>query len=309
MLKPPKLNASATLGIVCPSYYLDNKIYQHTAQYFTQNGFKIIEGKTLNLRNNLYAGTPEERAKDIMDLFQNPEVDAIVCARGGYGANRVVPLLDYDIIKNNPKIFIGYSDVTALLLSITQKTGLVTFHGPMLTSYKDGLVEYNFKHFVDVLCGKQPHVIKSPLDHEIKVLKHGKATSALWGGNLCLLINRLGTNSQLNPDNCILFIEDTCEQLYRLDRMLYHLKDAGALDNIKGLIIGEMTDLKDTDPPFGYSIDEIVLDVCKGLDIPIITNFPCGHGKYQATLPISIPVELKTIEDESTVTILQSPVL
>ncbi len=309
MLKPPKLNAGATLGIVCPSYYIDKKIYQRTAQYFTQNGFRIIEGRTLNLRNNLYAGTPEERASDVIDFFRNPEVDAIVCARGGYGANRVVPLLDYNVIKNSPKIFIGFSDITALLLSITQKTGLVTFHGPMLTSYKNGFVEYNFKHFVDILCGKQLQVIKSQSDQEIKVLKHGKATGALWGGNLCLLINRLGTSGQLKTDGCILFIEDTGEHFYRLDRMLYHLKEAGTFDNIEGLVIGEMTDLKDTDPPFGYSIDEIVLDVCEGLDIPIITNFPCGHGKYQATLPISMPVELKTDNDEPMVTVLQSPVL
>lgn len=308
MLKPPKLKPGAILGIVCPSYHIDSDIYQKTSQYFIQNGFEIVEGETINLQQNLYAGTPEERAKDIMDMFQNTDIDAIICARGGYGANRVLPLLNYDIIKNNPKVFIGFSDITALLLSITQQTGLVTFHGPMFTSFQDGLIEYSYNQFITVLSGKSPIAIEIPQDHKVRVLKNGKAIGKLWGGNVCLIVNRIGTDGQLVTDDCILFLEDTEEQLYRLDRMFFQLKETGLLARIKGLIVGEITRLKDTDPPFGYSIDEIILDICSGLDIPIISNFPCGHGGYQATLPISISAELNTDSDDACLKLIESPV-
>ena len=141
-------------------------------------------------------------------MFANSDIDAIFCARGGYGANRVLPLLDYNLIKENPKIFIGYSDITALLTSITQKTSMVTFHGPMLTTYKDSWVEYNYSLMQRVLSGEKFIKIYSPDGLETKILKHGIAHGPLWGGNMCLLINRLGTNESLNTDGVILFLED-----------------------------------------------------------------------------------------------------
>lgn len=309
MIKPPKLNHDATIGIVSSSYHIDNDIYRRTSQIFKDRGFNIIEGKSVRLKDNLFSGTPKQRAKDIMDMFRNPEIDAIICTRGGYGANRVLPLLDFEIIKQNPKIFIGYSDITAYLTSITQKTGLVTFHGPMLISYKDGIVDYCYNHFIKCLSGDFPLIIKIPSDMQPRVLKKGKANGPLWGGNLCLLSNRLGTPDNLNTKGTILFIEDVNEQYYRFDRMMVHLQKAGMFTNIRGLIVGELVDMQDTDPPFGKTSDEIIMDVCGDLDIPIMTNFPCGHGKYQATLPISINVELDTLTEKPILTILESPVL
>ena len=144
MIKPPLLKAGATIGIVAPSYHLDRKIYECTINIFTERGFKIVKGESIDLVENLYSGSAATRAQDLMEMFKNPNIDAILCTRGGYGANRVLPLLDYDVIKANPKIFIGYSDITALLTSITQRTGLVTFHGPMLVTYKNGFIKYNY---------------------------------------------------------------------------------------------------------------------------------------------------------------------
>jgi muramoyltetrapeptide carboxypeptidase len=308
MIKPPKLKPGATIGIVSPSYHINEDVYKQTVQIFIERGFNIIEGKSVRLANNLFSGTPAQRAQDIMDMFTNSTVDAIVCARGGYGANRVVPLLDYDIIQQNPKIFMGYSDITAYLASITQKTGLVTFQGPMLVTYKNGFIEYNFSYFLKTLTGDSPITILPPKDLRPRILKNGKAKGPLWGGNLCLLVNRLGTPGQLNSEGTILFIEDIGEQHYRFDRMMVHMQDAGMFDNINGLIIGELVDMEDTDPSFGKSTDEIVMDICGDMDIPIITNFPCGHGKYQVTLPISIPVELNANLESPTLTILESPV-
>jgi muramoyltetrapeptide carboxypeptidase len=241
-------------------------------------------------------------------MFANSDIDAIICARGGYGANRVLPLLDYDLINSNPKIFMGYSDITAYLTSISQKTGLVTFHGPMLSSFKKGLVDFNFDLMEKTLFGYESVTLHPPSELESRILKPGKAEGPLWGGNMCLLINRLGTEDQLDTEGAILFIEDINEYLYAFDRMMVHMKKAGMFDNIKGLIIGELLEMKNDAEPFGKSTDEIVLDVCGDLDIPIISNFPCGHGTFQATLPISIEVELSAITASPTVTLLESPV-
>lgn len=308
MIKPPKLKPKATIGIVNPSYWLAEEKYEQTANIFTDRGFTIVRGKSTFLKEDLYGGTPIDRAEDIMDMFQNPDIDAIICARGGYGANRVLHLLDYETIKANPKIFMGYSDITAFNTSITQKTRLVTFHGPMLVTFNDGFVSYDYSHMIETLSGNAPHVITPPNDLPLRVLKPGKASGPLWGGNLCLLLNRLGTPDELNTDGTILFIEDIGEKLYRFDRMMFQMKMAGAFDNIIGLIIGELVAMEDSDPPFGKTSDEIVMDICGDMGFPIVTNFPCGHGKYQATMPISIPAELNTNGGSPTLTILESPV-
>jgi muramoyltetrapeptide carboxypeptidase len=178
----------------------------------------------------------------------------------------------------------------------------------MLTSFKKRMVNYNFDLMENILVGSESVTIQSPSELPACILKSGKAKGLLWGGNMCLLVNRLGTLDQLNTDGAILFIEDIDEYLYAFDRMLVHMKKAGMFENIKGLIIGELVDMKDYDDPFGKSTNEIVMDVCGDLDIPIISNFPCGHGIYQATLPISIPVQLDANSDSPSLTFLESPV-
>ena len=308
MIKPPALKSNATIGILSPSSWMNESDLKLAITVFEEKGYHLVLGKSVFLKNHTFAGTPEQRANDINNMFANPDIGAIICTRGGYGANRVLPLLNYDLIKANPKIFMGYSDVTAFLTSITQKTGLVTFHGPMLSSFKKGMVDYNFDLIEKTLFGYESITIQSPRELQCRVLKSGKAEGPLWGGNMCLLINRLGTPDQLNTDGTILFIEDIGEYLYAIDRMMVHMKKAGMFDNIKGLIIGELVDMKDYDEPFGKSTDEIVMDVCGDLEIPIISNFPCGHGVYHAIMPISIPVRLDSDSQSPTLTILESPV-
>jgi len=309
MIKPSALKPNATIGILSPSSWLNETDLKTAVSIFESKGYKLVLGESIFFKEFTYAGTPEERADDINNMFANPDIDAIICARGGYGANRVLPLLDYDLIQANPKIFMGFSDITAFLISITQKTGLVTFHGPMLTNFKKGMVNYNFDLMENILSGSESKAIQSPSELPINILKSGKTIGPLWGGNMCLLINRLGTPDQLDTDGGILFIEDIDEYLYAFDRMLVHMKKAGMFENIKGLIIGELVDMKDYDNPFGKSTDEIVMNVCDDLDIPIISNFPCGHGIYQATLPISIPVQLDAESELPLLTLLESPVI
>ena len=308
MIKPLRLKPGGTIGIVNPSYWLKEEFLIKTVKIMEARGYKIQLGKSAKLKDNLYAGTPEERAEDLMNMFMNPEIDAIVCARGGYGANRVEPLLDYDVIKANPKIFMGYSDITAYCTSITQKTGLVTFQGPMLVTHKDEELEYNFINFEKGVVQAAPYLIEPPNDFPARILKTGTAEGPLWGGNISLLVNRLATPGQLDTDGVILFLEDIDEYLYSFDRTMYHLRQTGMFDKINGLIIGEMYEMKDTETPFGKTVDEIVIDVCGDLDIPIISNFACGHGRYQATMPISIPSRLQADGAIPTLEILESPV-
>ena len=308
MIKPKCLQKNSTIGIISPSYWLDKKVLLSTSKYFTDLGYQLEFGRSNNLKWGPFAGKPQERADDIHRMFENSNIDAIVCARGGYGANRVLPLLDYEIIKGNPKIFIGYSDITAFLTSITQKTEIVTFHGPMLTTYRDSWVEYNYSLTQRVLSGEKYIKIYSPEGLETKILKHGDATGPLWGGNMCLLLNRLGTQEKLDTKEKILFLEDIDEYLYSFERMLVQMREAGMFDKIKGLIFGELKDMKDQEVRFERTTDQIILDICGDLDIPILSNFPCGHGKFQATLPISIDAEITTKSKEMPVTLIDNAV-
>ncbi len=307
MIKAKKLKPRSTIGIISPSYWIDENILKKTSKIFSDKNYKLVYGKSIYAKDGPFAGSPKIRADDIHSMFTDPSIDAIICARGGYGANKVIPLLDYELIKKHPKIFLGYSDITSYLISITQRSELVTFHGPMLSSYKDGFVEYNFNQMINILSGKRDAQIIAPKTMEPHILKAGNAVGPLWGGNLTLMINRLGTNDAYDTTNAILFLEDLNEYYYSFERMLIHMQKAGMLDNISGLIIGELINIKDEDISFSKSTDEIVMDICGEMDFPIVTNFPCGHGSYQATLPISLPVELQA-ERTISIKLLESAV-
>jgi len=307
-IKPRKLNAGARIGVVNPAYWLEAERLQRAVEVFKESGYEMVLGKSTGLKEHQCAGSPAERAEDIMAMFEDPSIEAIICARGGYGGNRVLPLLDYDIIHANPKIFIGYSDITGLLTSIAQKSGLITFHGPMLTTYGKQTLQYNLDTFQQVLSGQENIRVLSAPRCQALCLAPGIAKGPLWGGNLTLVIERLGTADQLETAGSILLLEDIDEKLYAFERMMLHLKSSGSLDQIKGLVIGEMLEMGDSKTPFGKTTDEIILDVCADLDIPIISNFPCGHGDYQATLPISHEVEIHADENNPHILIPVSPV-
>ena len=155
MLRPKSLKKGHRIGVVSPSYWLEKKGLRNAVMVFQKKGYEVQLGDSVYLKDGPFAGTPQQRANDINQMFSDPNIDAIFCARGGYGANRVLPLLDYDLIQSKPKIIMGYSDITAFLTSITQKTGLVTFHGPMLSTFKNTLVPYNLDTLVNVLSGKE----------------------------------------------------------------------------------------------------------------------------------------------------------
>ena len=306
--KPKRLSPGARIGIVNPAYWLEPERQKRAVSVFENLGYELVLGKSTTLRQDIYAGAPEDRAADISAMFADASIDAIVCARGGYGGNRVWPLLDYEAIRANPKIFVGFSDTTGMLTSIAQRTGLVTFHGPMLTTYGKQTIDYNLETFQNILSGQSNVEIRAPEACRARTLKPGQARGPLWGGNLTLVNTRLGTPEQIDTKGAILFLEDVGEDLYKFDRMMVHLRESGSLDHIRGLIVGEMLEMSDTEVPFGKNTDEIVMDVCGDLDIPIVSNFPCGHGDYQATLPVSHEIELNALDDDPCIRIPDSPV-
>jgi len=308
-LRPRRLEPGARIGIVSPAYWIEPERLKRAVGVFEGLGYELVLGKTTRLKENKFAGSPAERAADIMAMFRDPSIDAIICARGGYGGNRVLPLLDYDAIRANAKIFVGFSDITGFLSSISARSGLVTFHGPMLTTYGRETVDYNLDTFHRVLSGESDVKISSAPECASRVLRPGTASGPLWGGNLSLVEERLATAGQIDTRGAILFLEEIDERLHAFDRMMFHLKESGSLDEIGGLVLGEMLEMSDTAESFGKDTDEIVLDVCGGLDIPIIANFPCGHGACQATLPVSHEVELHAEGDTPFIMVPEPPVV
>ncbi len=308
-IRPPRLRAGARLGIVSPAYWPEPERLARAVGVFTDLGYEAVPADNVGQRQDKYAGPPQARADDLMAMFVNPSIDAIVCARGGYGINRVLPLLDYDVIAAHPKILVGFSDITGLLTTVAQQCGVVTFHGPMLTTFGRETLPFNIDTLLAVLSGADEIDIRSTADCPARCLAPGVASGPLWGGNLSLLIERLGTPGQVRADGAILFLEDIDEKLHAFDRMLLQLRATGCLDGIRGLVVGEMLEMHDAgDGAFGKDTDAIVMDVFGDLGIPIISHFPCGHGTCQATLPISHTVELHADPDDPRIRIPQSPV-
>jgi len=259
----------------------------------TDAGYMVKFGSACHLQENQYAGSTEERIRELEELFADTEIDAIICARGGYGSIRVTDGLDYSIIRNNPKIFVGFSDITALHCAIQKECGFITFHGPMLWNFEKSADPFTLNNLLSVISGDNPSKLEFPNDLKPTVLREGSATGQLFGGNLTLLSKMIGTRWDFDTEGTILFVEDVDEKFYRIDRDLLHLKRAGKFDRIAGIFVGQMTNIEDEEIPFGKSIDEIVMDVCGDGDYPIVSNFPCGHGSHLATLPLGIPTLLE----------------
>ena len=287
---------------------MDEQALRRASAVFEQIGFQVRISPQNFLRQNKFAVGAQEQARAIEEMFADSQIRAIVCARGGYGALRIVDLLDYELIARNPKIFMGYSDITALLVSISQMTGLVTFHGPMLYSFIGKADPFTLKYLHHSLSNPAPYQVEFKRTSKVKALRSGTAEGELFGGNLSILVNLIGTPNDFDTRGKILFIEDVDEYLYTLDRMLLHLKRSGKFDEIAGLIVGEMVDMKDNEVPFGKGVEEIVMDILGDTHFPVIMNFPCGHGKEQLTLPISVKARLKCRGNGSRLSLLESPV-
>jgi muramoyltetrapeptide carboxypeptidase len=248
-------------------------------------GFKVLPAPHLYERKEYLAGDDQDRLEDFHSAFRNREVNAIFCARGGYGALRLLSGIRFALIRRNPKILVGYSDITSLLLSIYKKTGLVTFHGPTVREYSKNQGR-NLESLVDVLSSDQPCGFTLT---DAVVLREGRAEGRLIGGNLSLICHLAGTRHMPDPRGAILFLEDRGEPAYRIDRMLTHLKLCGFFKRLSGLVAGQFDDCGEH-----FRINELLLDAAAGLNIPVVTGFPIGHGDRNLTLPLGLPAVLDT---------------
>lgn len=291
---PEHLKPGDTIGIIAPANY-SNDSSKYEIDYLIEKGFNIVYGKSFGNSWYGFGATDDVRADDINKMFSNKDIKAIFAIRGGYGTIRIVDKLDYENIKKNPKIFMGYSDITTLLLAINEKTGLVTYHGPMTVNFKDIPIETE-NSFVDTI---QNNKRINLLDYEksYSIMKQGTAEGEIIGGNLSLIVASLGTKYEINTDNKILFLEETNEATYRIDRMLQQLKLARKLDKVKGVILGDFKNAKRAEKD-DMSLDDVFWETFKNMNIPIIKNFKSGHVRPFITVPIGVIGKINTFKDE-----------
>jgi len=300
-IKPPRLNHGDTIGIVAPaSAPIDAKAIDRSVKVLQRLGFKVKLGKHLRKKQGFLAGSDEERLGDLMSMFRDPEVKAILCARGGYGTARLLPLLDYKLIRTNPKIFVCYSDITSLHCGFQKKANFVTFHGPMLHSDlgKKDIPDFTLHGFLNALT--RPYaagsICKDYHGRTISVLRRGKACGRLLGGNISLLCTTLGTPYQPSFKQKILFLEDLDEAPYRFDRMLTHLLNAGVLQQVAGVAIGINKNCLDPQAvktkEYRQTVEDVLKERLAGLKVPIVAGLPFGHVPLNATLPVGARAEL-----------------
>jgi muramoyltetrapeptide carboxypeptidase len=288
MIKPNKLNKGATLGIIAPSgpVYDKNRITKGI-EILKSLGFKVVISNNCYLKHGYLAGEDSIRAADINRSFENKYLDGIICLRGGYGALRILDLIDYNIINKNPKAFIGYSDITALHSAIHKNCNLVTFHGPMVASDIADDDFWSNEALINSISG-------NIYSYNIKLnpIKGGNVKGELVGGNLSVICSLIGSNFLEDYENKLLFIEDIGEEPYRIDRMLQQLKLSGIINKLKGVILGQFTNCQARDEENSLSLDYVINDFFAKMAIPVYCNLQAGHENKKITLPLGIEVEI-----------------
>jgi muramoyltetrapeptide carboxypeptidase len=280
-------------------------------------GFKTYYTDNILERYGYLAGTDNNRIEDINHMFGNKDVAGIVCARGGWGCNRILPGIDYDQIRANPKVLVGYSDITSLLYGIYSQTGLITFHGPVgISTFNDFSVDYLEDMVMKdskglQLLSAEENLDKDKDEYNIFTISNGKAEGELIGGNLSIAASLLGTPYDVDYNGKILYLEDIGEEPYRIDRMLTELLLAGKLNQVNGIILGVFVDceVKKKKPSFDESLTlkEVLIDRLANLDVPVIYGLSFGHISSKFTLPFGSRAEMDT--DKQTITMLESSVI
>ncbi|HWR45303.1 LD-carboxypeptidase [Sporomusa sp.] len=296
-IKPRPLRSGDTIGVVAPASQGDPELAAAGIRWLEEQGFRVQPGLSTNQSLGYLSGPDAVRAADINAMFAAPDIDGIVCLRGGYGTMRLLELLDYEIIRTHPKVFVGYSDITALHVSIGQRTGLVTFHGPMVASDmgKD-MPAYTWDYFSRAVTGSEPlgPVINPPLAPPPEWIVPGAAQGYLTGGNLSLIVATLGTPYEIDTCGKILFLEEVGEAPYRIDRMLTQLLLAGKLQAAAGIVFDVCADCAIEAKPPSFSVAEVLQDRLGGLQKPVLCNLFFGHTADKATLPLGVMATLDT---------------
>jgi len=312
LIFPRALQRGDTVGLITPSSYVSDPDELEFARRFCRFfGLELKMAKHVGARQGYLAGTARERVDDLHAMFADPAVRAIFCIRGGYGSAQMLPLIDFDLIRRNPKIFLGYSDITALHTAIGRMTGLVTFHGPVPLSH---LSQWSQQHLAKALFDKAPLGIQinppdtNPLQpaHTLRTIRPGKASGPLTGGNLTLLSTTLGTPWEIETEGRILLLEDIGEDIYRIDRMLTQLRLAGKLQRAGAIVVGECKDCPPPDRSSAYSLGEVLDYLLGDLGIPVYFGLSFGHTTDQVTLPLGVHATVDA--DAKTLTVTESAV-
>ncbi len=293
VILPAAMQKGDTIGLVAPSGPIINQDnLEKGIQILKDAGYKLKFYRDFVNTEGYLAGSDQERADEFNSIWSDPEVKAVIAARGGYGSLRMLDMLDLEQVQKNPKILIGFSDLTVLLTAIHKITGMVTFHGPVVTTLAS-IDETSRKSFFDVLSG---NILPSISPDRLTIVQNGQAEGILLGGNLTTLAHMLATPYDTSWQDVILFIEDIGESPYRLDRLLTHLAKAQKLDNLSGLIIGTFAETDKTESPdLAKCICDRTLELVGDQNIPIWADFPVGHGSRNLTLPLGIRVQMDSV--------------
>lgn len=284
-IKPRRLGPGSVIGIAAPAGAFDRKELEKGVSGLRAMGFEVVVPDDICLAERYFAGTDAQRCESLHRIFAEPAIDAVMCARGGYGSLRILPLLDYALIGDHPKVIIGFSDITALLSAISMRCGLVVFHGPVLTTLGEAS-ERTRAGLLEAVASDRPLRIRS---QNASAWRPGTASGMLGGGNLTTLCHLLGTPFAPCFHEHIVFLEDRGEAPYRIDRMLTHLKIAGCFDGVKGLVLGSFQDCGDP-----AELMNIVEDVFQETEFPILSGMEAGHTDPNLTIPLGIRTELDT---------------
>ncbi len=293
---PKRLKKGDTLGLTAPGGYITEDELNEAVATLKDLGFKTYHTDTVLYRHGYFAGTDQQRAKDLMHMFTNTDVDAILCVRGGYGSNRILDLLDFDAIRKNPKALIGYSDITSLINVFYQKLGLIGFHGPVaISSFND----FTVKSFEKVLMkaknrykysNKRQEDTENNSDYDQYTITGGKAEGILVGGNLVMIDTLIGTEYEPDFENKIVFLEEIREKPYRIDRLITHLLMASNIKKAAGIVLGifKDCDINEEGKEGSFTLREVLFDRFANLDIPCYYGMPFGHVRNKITIPIGI---------------------
>lgn len=302
LTKPKRLKPGHTVALTAPAgIVFEETDFERMHTELESLGFNVVFGNYVRERHGYFSGTDEQRARDLNRFFRDSSIDGILAVRGGWGCARILPLLDFDAIKENPKVYCGFSDNTTLHHALLAYAGLISFHGPNGNSEWTDLTRESFKKVV--MDGDMP-VFKS--NRSVKTLIPGRAEGRLLGGNLTILTTTLGTSYQPDTEGAILFVEDIGEPVYKIDRMLTHLRKAGLTSGIKGFMFGGCTNCPETGGA-NFTIEQVLRDHLEPLGIPVITGVDISHDPDNFTVPQGVMGRLDA--DRGTFELLENAVV
>ncbi len=309
IVKPHRLRPGDTIGIVSVSSPVSPDVLERTVTYWSSQGYSVELGKHVTADDGYMAGSPEDRVADLMDMFQRSEVSAVVVAMGGKSANQMLPLLDFDVIRSHPKIFMGLSDSSILALAIYARAGLVSFHGPTGVNFGlEGMHAFTERYMVRALTSPDPIGAIEPYSQWTALRGTEQVEGPILGGHLGTIRSLLGTPYAPDWTGAILFVEEVFVEHHDFDAALTHFRLAGVLDQISGLIVGRPLQVTERSFPSKESLEEVVMRVCKGYRFPIVFGVDLGHTPEKITIPIGIPARLETA-DGARLSLLESGVV